>query len=74
MPKAKAYLRARQLRNPMKARVAIQTAISEFEDLRIKTALGQHLGRRSRIVLVRPWWMPNRFYTWLLSTVVSETQ
>jgi hypothetical protein len=74
MPKAKVYLRARQLRNPMKARVAVTQAISEFEELKIKTALGHHLGRRSRIVLRRPWWMPGRFYTWLLSTIVAETQ
>lgn len=74
MPRPRAYLRARQLRNPLKARVAVTEAITEWEDLRIKTALGHKLGRTSRIVMNRPWWMPQRFYLWLLGTVVAETK
>ncbi len=69
---SRAFLNRRKVRNIVAAREHVREAITDWEELRIKTALGHKLGRRSRVTLVRPWWMPDRLYLWLLNTIVAE--
>lgn len=75
MPRARTtrrFLNKRKLGNIVKARGHVQTVISDWEALRINTALGQHLGRRSRIVLRRPGWMPERVYRFMLDSIAAD--
>lgn len=74
MPQARAYLNRRKVRNIVAARGSVREVISDWEDLRIKTALGQRLGRRTRVSLVRPAWMPKRVYLWLLNSIVADAE
>ncbi len=69
----KVYLRARKLKNQMRAQLSVREAITDWDTLRVNTALGVKFKRTTRVVLRRPVWMPGRVYTWLLSTIVSET-
>lgn len=70
----KAYLRKRKLRNPLRGKLAVVEVISDWDTLRVSSALGVKFKRTTRVVLRRPAWMPGRVYTWLLSTVVSEPE
>jgi hypothetical protein len=69
---SKRFLNRRKVRNIVVARQAAAEVISDWEQLRMKTALGAKFGRKTRVVLHRPWWMPGRLYTVLLSSIVTE--
>lgn len=70
----KRFLNQRKTRNLFKAQSSAREVISDWENMRIRTALGHKLNRRSRISLVRPWWMPGKLYIWLLSTIVADAE
>lgn len=52
----------------------VRRAISEWQTLEIKTALGMHFRQSARISIVRPFWMPDWLYRWLLRSVIVETR
>ena len=68
------FLSRRDLRSPEIAAARTRQVISEWESVRVKTALGTHFRHSSRVELVRPWWMPAALYRWLLRSIVVETQ
>lgn len=47
--------------------------IAEWQEMRLKGALGREFrSKSSRIVIRRPWWMPERLYRTLMRTIVIE--
>lgn len=68
-----AYINARKLRTPAKARSRTVKVIADWETMRVRLALGQQFRRTSRVVLKRPWWMPEALFMWLLRAIVIET-
>lgn len=48
-------------------------AIDEWSTLKIKTALGMEFRQTARVMVVRPWWMPESLYRALLRSIVIET-
>lgn len=49
-------------------------AIDEWSTLKLKTALGMQFRQTARVVVVKPWWMPERLYRALLRSIVIETR
>ena len=66
------YLRARRIKNPLRAQLAVREVITDWDTLRASTALGVKFKRKTRVVLRRPILMPKFVYDWLLSTIVHE--
>lgn len=60
------------MRDPLAVRDSVREIVSDWEELRIKAAVGTKLARRSRIVIRRPWWMPARTHRWVLGMVFAE--
>ena len=52
----------------------VRRAISEWTELKIKTALGMEFRQTGRVVVVRPWWMPDALFRRLLRSIVIETK
>lgn len=72
VPVDRRYLRGRHMETPKDAYRATREVLDDWRTLRLKTALGRTFRHTERIVIRRPWWMPARLYSWLLSTIVYE--
>ena len=68
----RAYLNARKTRDPRAARAHAVKVLTDWEDLKIQTALGAQFNVRGRVVLRRPWWMPAPLFWALLRSIVVE--
>lgn len=74
LPVTRRFIRGRRLRDTQSAVRATAQVIADWEQLRVRTALGTEFRRESRVVLRRPRWMPVRLYRTLLRSIVCETR
>lgn len=70
----KRFLGQRKVKDPTAATAHARRVVADWETLRITTALGVAFTRQSRVVLVRPGWMPDRLYRILLRSIVVEAR
>ena len=68
------YLSRRDTRTPEQAAQTAAAAISEWREVEVRNALGQHFRSSMRVSIRRPWWMPAPLYRALMRSVVLETQ
>jgi hypothetical protein len=71
---ARGFLGARKTRTPEKFRRQVELELADWQEHRIKTALGMQFRQSSRVRLLRPWWMPSAVYRWLLRSIVIESK
>lgn len=70
----KRFMGSRKMRDLSAVTHHTAQVIADWEQLRIRTALGNTVIRESRVVLRRPRWMPARLYRTLLRSIVVETR
>lgn len=74
VPVTRRFMGSRKMRDlPTMARRTSQV-IADWEQLRVRTSMGNEFRRESRVVLARPWWLPPWLYTRLLRSIVVETR
>lgn len=72
--RAEAFLGRRKVSSPEKFGQHARTELAEWQEFRIKSALGMQFRQTSRVVVVRPRWMPAFLYRRLLGSIVVETK
>lgn len=73
MKRAEAFLGQRKTTSPAKFDKHVRRELAEWQEFRIRTALGMEFRQTSRVVIVRPRWMPAWLFRRLLRSVVIET-
>lgn len=68
------YLGRRKVASPAAFDRHVRRVIADWQEQRIRTALGAEFRLQSRVLVVRPWWMPERLYRWLLRSIVVESR
>lgn len=74
VPVTSRFMGSRKLRDPQTVLRHTARVIADWEQLRVRTAMGTEFRRESRVVLRRPSWMPARLYRVLLRSIVVETR
>jgi hypothetical protein len=74
IPVTRRFMGRRKVADAPAAIRATAKVIAEWEQLRVRTALGNEFRRESRIVLNRPAWMPDRLYRALLRTIIVDAR
>lgn len=74
IPVTRRFMGSRKLRDLRSVLHHTAHVIADWEQLRVRTAMGTEFRRESRVVLRRPNWMPDRLYRWLLRSIVVETR
>ncbi len=71
---ARVFLGGRRSATPEAFARHSRTAITDWQRLQVKTALGMQFRHTSRVVIVKPAWMPAWLYRRLLRSIVIETK
>lgn len=74
VPVTKRFMGSRKVRDLKAVTGHTAQLIADWEQLRVRTAMGNTFKRESRIVLRRPRWMPGPLYTRLMRSIVVETR
>lgn len=74
VPVTKRFMGSRKVRDLPAITAHTAQVIADWEQLRVRTAMGNTFRRESRIVLRRPRWMPGFLYGRLLRSIVVETR
>lgn len=69
---SRVFVGERKSANPAKTQQAVQDAISDWQVLEIRNALGQKFRATMQVRLHRPWWMPGFLYRRLMASVVID--
>ncbi|MEW6223179.1 MAG: hypothetical protein AB1627_00980 [Chloroflexota bacterium] len=48
--------------------------LADWQEHRIRTALGMEFRQTSRVLIARPWWMPGWLFRRLMRSVLIETK
>lgn len=64
----------RKTSSPAKFDRHVRRELAEWQEFRIRTALGMEFRQSSRVVIARPRWMPAWLFRRLLQSVVIETK
>lgn len=71
--RAEAFLGRRKTTSPAKFDKHVRRELADWQEFRIRTALGMEFRQTSRVLLVKPSWMPTWLYSRLLRSIVIET-
>jgi hypothetical protein len=69
---SRVFVGERKTKDPAKTERAVKDAISDWQALEIKNALGQKFRATMQVRLVRPRWMPKWLYRRLMASVVID--
>ena len=69
---SRVYIGRRDSADPIKTQRAVKEAISDWQVLVIKNALGQRFKATMKVSLRRPRWMPKWLYSRLMASVVID--
>ena len=69
---SRVYIGRRDSADPIKTQRAVREAITDWQVLVIKNALGQKFRATMQVRLHRPWWMPGFLYRRLMASVVID--
>ena len=72
--RAGAFLGGRKTTSPEKFDRHVRRELADWQEFRIRTALGMEFRQTSRVLLARPVWMPAWLYRRLLRSIVIETR
>lgn len=72
--RAEAFLGQRKTTSPAKFDRHVRRELADWQEFRIRTALGMEFRQTSRVLLVKPRWMPGAIYRRLLRSIVIETK
>jgi hypothetical protein len=74
VPITRRFMGSRKMRDLPAITHHTARVIADWEQLRVRTSMGNEFKRESRVVLRRPRWMPVRLYSRLLRSIVVETR
>jgi hypothetical protein len=74
MRRAGAFLGERKTTSPEKFAKHSRRVLADWQEHRIRTALGMEFRQSSRVLIVKPWWMPGPLYRRLMRSIVIETR
>lgn len=74
MKRAKAFLGRRKTSGPGKFDRHVRRELASWQEFRIRTALGMEFRQTSRVLIVKPAWMPGVLFRRLMRSVVIETK
>ena len=69
---SRVFVGERKSADPAKTQRAVKDAISEWQALVIRNALGQKFRATMQVRLHRPWWMPGFLYSRLMASVLID--
>ena len=69
---SRVYIGERDSADPIKTQRAVKEAISDWQVLVIKNALGQKFRATMQVSLRRPRWMPRWLYSRLMASVLID--
>ena len=69
---SRVYIGRRDSADPIKTQRAVREAITDWQVLVIKNALGQRFKATMQVSLRRPRWMPKWLYSRLMASVVID--
>lgn len=70
--RSEAFLGRRKTTSPAKFDKHVRRKLADWQEFRVRTALGMEFRQTSRVLLVKPWWMPRALYDRLLRSIVIE--
>lgn len=74
MRRAEAFLGRRKTTSPEKFDRHVRRELATWQEHRIRTALGMEFRQTSRVLIVKPTWMPGALYRCLMRSIVIETR
>lgn len=72
--RAEAFLGGRKTATPEKFDRHVRRELAEWQEFRIRTSLGMEFRQTSRVLLVKPGWMPAWLFRRLLRSIVIEAR
>lgn len=72
MKRAEAFLGHRKTSSSAKFDKHVRRELADWQEFRIRTALGMEFRQTSRVLLAPPRWMPGWLYRRLLGSIVIE--